>query len=384
MFDTLPTTLRESPGQSATNRSILLILWPERDGLVDDEIPYTLPHARCRTRLWRQRAEAQRAKDARTVIHIAKRAAGAIVLVWAVASAAFLLTGLAPGDAASLGLPIGASPEVIAAERAKAGLDDPLAVRYARWLGGALTGDLGTSLSLRQPVAPLVLERAGNTAILAVAALVLALALGIPPALVAARRPSSALARAVRAVSLALLSVPPFVGALVLVVIAARTGWFPLGGMTSGADLSGVAWLTDLLWHLPVPALALALPLSATFERQQAAALADALALPAVQNARAKGVPPGRVVYAHAWRLSLTPVAALGGLALSALLGGAFVVETIAAWPGLGRLTYDALHARDMALVAGCAVAGSAMLALGIFLSDVLVAWLDPRVREQP
>jgi peptide/nickel transport system permease protein len=318
------------------------------------------------------------------VIHIAKRAAGAIVLVWAVASSAFLLTAMAPGDAASLGLPFGAPPEAIAAARAEAGLDRPLGVRYARWLGGALTGDLGASVLYRQAVAPLVVERAANTAILAIAALLVAVALGIPPALFAARRPSSVFARAVRAVSLVLLSVPPFVGALVLVVIAARTGWFPLGGMTSSADLTGLAWLKDLLWHLPVPALALALPLAATFERQQAAALADALALPAVQNARAKGASPTRVVYAHAWRLSLTPVAALGGLALAALLGGAFVVETIAAWPGLGRLTYDALHARDMGLVAGCAVAGATMLALGIFLSDVLVAWLDPRVSNQP
>jgi peptide/nickel transport system permease protein len=103
--------------------------------------------------------------------------------------------------------------------------------------------------------------------------------------------------------------------------------------------------------------------------------------LPAVQNARAKGVPPRRVVYAHAWRLSLKPVAALGGLALAALLGGAFVVETISAWPGLGRLIHDAVRARDVALVSGCAIAGSAMLAAGIFLSDLLVAWLDPRAR---
>ena len=314
--------------------------------------------------------------------HLARRAAGALVLVWAVATCAFLLTAMAPGDAASVGLPFGASAEAIAAARAEAGLDDPLAVRYARWLGGAVRGDLGRSLSLGRPVTPLVVARAGNTALLAVAALLLALVIGLPPALAAARRPSSLLARAVRTVSLVLLSVPPFVGALVLVVIAARTGWFPLGGMTSSADLAGLAWLTDVLWHLPVPALALALPLAATFERQQAAALTDALALPAVQNARAKGVPAGRVVYAHAWRLSLAPVAALGGLALSALLGGAFVVETIAAWPGLGRLIYDALHARDIALVAGCAVAGSAMLALGILLSDLLVAWLDPRVRQ--
>jgi peptide/nickel transport system permease protein len=317
------------------------------------------------------------------VRHIAHRAAGAIVLVWAVASCAFLLSASAPGDAASLGLPIGAPPEALAAARAEAGLDRPLALRYGRWLTAAATGDLGTSALYRQPVAPMVAERAGNTAILAVAALVLALGLGIPPALYAARHPGSLAARGVQMASLVLLSVPPFVGALVLVVIAARTGWFPLGGMTGDADRTGIEWVADLLWHLPVPAMALALPLAATFERQQAASLAGALALPAVQNARAKGVPPGRVVYAHAWRLSLPPVASLGGLALSALLGGAFVVETIAAWPGLGRLMHDALRARDTALVAGCAVAGSALLALGIFLSEVLVAWLDPRVRAE-
>jgi peptide/nickel transport system permease protein len=316
------------------------------------------------------------------VDHLARRAVGAIVLVWAVASCAFLLSAMAPGvGSVDMGIG-GVSAEALAVARAEAGLDDPLAVRYARWLGGAVTGDFGTSLRYRQPVAPMVLERAGNTAILAVAALVLALALGLPPAIYAARHPASPLAPVIRAVSLVLLSVPPFIGALVLVVIAARTGWFPLGGMTSGADLTGLAWLGDLLWHVPLPALALALPLAATFERQQAAALAEALALPAVQNARAKGVPPARVVYAHAWRLSLRPVAALGGLALSALLGGAFVVETIAAWPGLGRLIYDALHARDTPLVAGCAVAGSALLALGLVLSDALVAWLDPRTRS--
>ena len=177
------------------------------------------------------------------------------------------------------------------------------------------------------------------------------------------------------------MSIPPFVGALALVLVAARTGWLPAGGMTSGADLTGAAWLADVLWHLPLPALALALPLAATFERQQSTALAEALATPAVQAARARGVGEGQIVRRHAWRLSLKPVLALGGLAMAALLGGAFVVETIAAWPGLGRLTYDALRARDIPLVAGCALAGSTVLAIGLFVSDVLTAWADPRVR---
>ncbi len=308
-----------------------------------------------------------------------RRAAAAIVLVWIVASCAFVLAWVAPGDAATLSLGIGASPEALAAARAEAGLDRPFVVQYASWLGRLVTGDLGTSLLYRAPVGPMVLDRAANTALLALTAFLLALAIGIPPALYAARHPQSLAARVTRTLSLLLLSIPPFVGALGLVLIAARTGWLPAGGMTSGAELTGAAWLADVLWHLPLPALALALPLAATFERQQSAALADALALPAVQAARARGVPERRLVWRHAWRLSLKPVAALGGLAMAALLGGAFVVEAIAAWPGLGRLTYDALRARDLPLVAGCAVAGSTVLAIGLFVSDLVVRWADPR-----
>jgi len=304
-----------------------------------------------------------------------------LLLIWIVASCGFLLAALAPGDAAVLGSGFGATPAQIAAVRAEAGLDRPLVVQYGRWLSMLVRGDLGTSFLYRAPVGPMVLDRAINTAILALTALLLALVIGLPPAVVSATHPNSIAARGVHAISLLLLSIPPFVGALVLVLVAARTGWLPAGGMTSGADLTGFRWLADVLWHLPLPALALALPLAATFERQQATALTEALATPAVQAARARGVGEGQIVRRHAWRLSLKPVLALGGLAMAALLGGAFVVETIAAWPGLGRLTYDALRARDIPLVAGCAVAGSTVLAIGLLVSEVLTALADPRVR---
>jgi ABC-type dipeptide/oligopeptide/nickel transport system permease component len=310
-----------------------------------------------------------------------RRALASLLLVWIVASCGFLLAALAPGDVAVIAGGIGATPEQIAAMRAEAGLDRPLAVQYGAWLGRLVRGDLGTSFLYRAPVAPMVVDRAVNTAMLAVTALVLALVIGLPPAVLCATRPASIAARAIRAIALLLLSIPPFVGALALVLVAARTGWLPAGGMTSGADLTGAGWLADVLWHLPLPALALALPLAATFERQQSVALAEALATPAVQAARARGVGDAQIVRRHAWRLSLKPVLALGGLAMAALLGGAFVVETITAWPGLGRLTHDALRARDIPLVAGCALAGSTVLAIGLFVSDVLTAWADPRVR---
>jgi len=310
-----------------------------------------------------------------------RRALAAVLLVWIVASCGFLLAALAPGDVVDIRGGFGASPAQIQKMREEAGLNRPLAVQYGHWLSKLVRGDLGTSFLYRAPVGPMVLDRAINTALLALTALLLALVIGLPPALVAARRPHSLAARGIRAISLVLLSIPPFVGALALVLIAARTGWLPAGGMTSGANLTGLPWLTDLLWHLPLPALALALPLAATFERQQTTALAEALAMPAVQAARARGVGEAQIVRRHAWRLSLKPVLALGGLAMAALLGGAFVVETIAAWPGLGRLTHDALRARDVPMVAGCAVAGASVLAIGLFVSEVLTAWADPRVR---
>ncbi|HEX7089887.1 MAG TPA: ABC transporter permease, partial [Longimicrobiales bacterium] len=228
----------------------------------------------------------------------ARRFVAALFLVWLVASAAFTLTWIAPGDAAGAALGFGASEEALAAERARLGRDRPFLEQYGRWLARAAAGDLGTSFLYRAPVAPLVAERAANTALLGLAALLLAIALGLPPAFAAALRPDSRLARVLSALSVAALSVPPFIGALLLLFVAARTGWLPAGGMTP-ADASGgiLARATTLASHLPLPALALALPLAAAFERQSTRALREALASPAVQAARARGAGPARLVF---------------------------------------------------------------------------------------
>jgi peptide/nickel transport system permease protein len=202
----------------------------------------------------------------------------------------------------------------------------------------------------------------------------------LPAAFVTATRPRSIAARAIRAVSLLLVSVPPFVGSLVLVLFAIRTTWLPAGGMTSGNDLTGASFVFDVLWHLPLPVLALGLPLAGTFERLQAQALAAALAEPFVHAARARGIPESLVLRRHAWRMALKPLAGVAGLAFGALLSGSFVVELVTAWPGLGRLTYDALMHRDLPLVAGCAAAGTVLLAVGLFAADALIAWSDPRI----
>jgi peptide/nickel transport system permease protein len=311
-----------------------------------------------------------------------RRLTATLLLVVGVSSAAFLVTHFAPGDVVQTTMGFGARQATIARVQHRAGLDRPLLVQWGSWLAGLARFDLGTSALYQQPVGPLVVERALNTTLVATVAFLVALALGLPPAFITATRPRSLAAQAIRAVSLVLLSLPPFVGSLALVLVAVRTGWLPAGGMTAG-DASGVAFIEDLLWHLPLPVAALALPLAATFERLQAQALTEALEQPAIIAARARGIPESVIVRRHAWRLALKPVAGVAGLAFGALLSGSFVVEIVTAWPGLGRLTYDALLHRDLELVAGCAAAGTLVLSIGLLLADAVIAWSDPRVRVQ-
>jgi peptide/nickel transport system permease protein len=150
----------------------------------------------------------------------------------------------------------------------------------------------------------------------------------------------------------------------------------------SAADLGTGGWLKDLAWHLPLPALALALPIAATLERLQSQAMAEVVAQPFTLAAFARGIPRARIIWRDGLRAALSPVASVYGYVLGALLSGSFIVEVVTAWPGLGRLMYDGLAARDLYLVAGCAAAGSLFLAIGSVLSDLALAWSDPRLRS--
>jgi peptide/nickel transport system permease protein len=313
----------------------------------------------------------------------ARRLAFAALLVAVVSSSALLLTRLAPGDATSELVGSGVSAASIAAERARLGLDRPLAAQFADWLWRAVRLDFGTSLMYNRPVAGLVAERAANTAVLALVALGAATLVGLPLGVVAGSR-RNALSHVIRAASVLCLSLPSLVSSLLLVFVAARTGWFPTGGMTSMDVSDGVGWLAragDIARHLVVPAAALALPLAATIERMQARAMADVLSEPYIVAARARGASWSRVLWRDALKPALRPVASVYGLVLGSLLSGSFVVEIVTAWPGLGRLMFDALRSRDLYLVAGCAAAGGLFLSLGALLSDVALALIDPRLR---
>lgn len=316
--------------------------------------------------------------------YLLRRLGFALLLVLTVSSASLLLTHLAPGDITSEQALL-LDPAALARRRAELGLDRPLAVQYLTWLGGAVRLDFGRSLLYARPVNTLIGERALNTAVLAMAALLLATVIGLPLGVYSGSGARGLGRAAVRVLSILALSVPPLIGSLALVFLAARTGWLPVGGMTSsgGIDLTWAQWLADLARHLPIPALALALPLAATLERLQSQAIARAVREPFVTASRARGLGHAEAVVRHAWPVSLRSVLGLYGVMIGSLFSGSFVVEVVTSWPGLGRLMYDALKARDLYLVAGCAASGAFFLAAGTWFADALLAVADPRVRSQ-
>jgi ABC-type dipeptide/oligopeptide/nickel transport system permease component len=297
----------------------------------------------------------------------------AALLMLAVSSTSLLLVHLAPGDAFSQ---FEVDPAFAAAERARLGFDRPFVEQYVSWLSRASRLDFGEASRFRRPVRELLRERAGNSALLGCAALVIAIVLGIPAGILTASDPRQWWAAVLRGIALLLVATPPLVTALVLLLAAATTGWLPTGGM----DMSSAG---GVLAYLPLPALALALPIAASLERMQSTAMHEALNEPCVLAARARGVSANRAVWIHAWRLSLKPIVAVLGIVMGTLLSGSFVVEYVLSWPGLGDLMYQALISRDSYLAAGCAATGAAFLALGIVAADVALVVVDPRTADQ-
>jgi peptide/nickel transport system permease protein len=315
--------------------------------------------------------------------YLGRRLLFAFLLVVVVSSAAIFLTRLAPGDLTA-DLALKASQEEIANVRARFDLDRTVIAQWALWMARAARFDFGDSYLYNRPVSTLVASSALNTAALAVVALAFATVIGIPLGIFTGSQRGHAVSGVVRALSILCLSVPPLLTSLVFVWIAARTGWLPVGGMSSveAGGMDWGPWLADLAWHLPLPALALALPIAATLERLQSQSMDETVGQPFVMAARARGLSTEQLVIRHAWPVSVRPVCALFGIVIGTLLSGSFVVEYVTSWPGLGRLMFDALRARDIYLVAGCAAAGALFLAVGTLVSDLLLAVADPRIRD--
>jgi len=318
---------------------------------------------------------------------LARRLAAAVAILWAVATLTFVAIHLAPGDPFLPAAERPTDPAIVAELRRQFGLDQPMAAQYARYLGALATGNLGVSFSQRRPVAAAIAAALPHTLLLAAAAMLLDYLLGIGIGIVQAASVGRRLDDALTVLTLMVASLPAFWVALVLLLVFGEwLHWLPVAGAYDPAihdALPLVGRLADRLRHLALPAITLGVLGAAATARYQRAALLEALDREYVRTARAKGVSERRVLLHHAWRNALVPMTALVGLALPFLLTGAVLVETVFAWPGLGRLAADAIALRDYPLVTGTAVTASAVVVLGSVVADGLVRVVDPRVAPE-
>ena len=315
--------------------------------------------------------------------YIARRLIQIVPLLLGISALTFLLLYLAPGDFLNTMAENPAiSPETLEAMRRNFGLDQPAHIQFLRYLGNVVRGDFGESFSRHQPVFSVLREGVANTLVLALAAALVTWGLAIPLGVWAAVRQHTWVDRVLSFGAFVWLSVPEVLSGLLLLLFAARTGWFPVGGMHSldWDQLDTAGKLFDLLRHLALPAIVVGLiPLAARM-RQMRANLLDVLRLDYVTTARAKGLAEGQVIFKHALRNAINPLITLFGYTLGALVSGSFVAEIIFSWPGLGRITLDAILTQDQYLVMGAVLMASSMLILGNLIADLLLAVADPRI----
>jgi peptide/nickel transport system permease protein len=325
------------------------------------------------------------------VRHLVRRGGDAFLLFWIVVTLTFVLVRAAPGDAADLLVPPNASAAEAARVRSDLGLDAPIAVQYARWIGAVLRGDLGESFALHQPVA-LVLRDALPVSIwLGGASLVLTFVIGVAIGMVQAMRPDSLRDRVLTTVTVSIYAAPSYWLSLALVSVftygATRWG-FPaalrlpaFGVLDPAGDSFGVGSLPDLLRHAVLPVLALAAIGAAGIARYARAQLLDLAAEEWVRTARAIGLSRSAVMRRHVLPNALPTLVVLLGLSLPGIVAGSVFVESVFAWPGMGRAMLSAISARDYPVVMGATLLYAAAVILANLVADLTLPFLDPRRR---
>ena len=315
---------------------------------------------------------------------IAVRLLKTVLVAIAVVVLSFFLIRLAPGDAATVmaGQSGYADEAFMKSLRAEYGLDQPLPVQLAKYLGAVAQGDLGTSYVRRQPVLDVILERLPNTLLLDAFALVVAIAGGVWLGGIAARRPGSAGDAGVTVLSMLFYAVPQFwLGMMMVLVFAVWLAWLPPFGIeTMGADLTGLARAGDVARHMILPGVTLALYFLASYARLTRTAMLEVADADFVKTARAKGISERQVVRRHVLRNALIPLVTFAGLQASILVGGSVLVENVFSWPGIGTLAYDAVTARDNPLLLGIFIVTAVLVSLCNLVTDIAYSIADPRV----
>ncbi len=314
-----------------------------------------------------------------------RRVASGVATLFAVSVLSFALLEMAPGDFFG---DLRADPQVGAetadALRARYGLNDGPVGRYWRWLQSFVSGDLGTSLSQRASVSSVLWVRAGNTLLLTIPALLLTWAIALPLGILAASRRNGLLDRMCAGASSTLVALPDLLVALLVLLLALGTGWFPAGGMFSARsdDAHTLARARDFAAHVFLPLTALsATTLPAVFRHIRASVI-EAGASPAVVAARGHGIRGWRLVTRYVLPLAANPLVSMAGLSIAALLSGSLLIEVVMSWPGLGPLLLDAILARDVHVVLSASMLATALLVTANLAADLTLARIDPRIRS--
>jgi len=318
------------------------------------------------------------------VNYLGRRLIRTVLLLVGVSVLCFLFTEMAPGsffDDMRVNPQI--SPETIAMLRSHYGLDQPLIVRYGRWVKSALHADLGYSIAYNVPVAPLLWGRAQNTLLLSVTAMLLTWLIAVPLGVWTAARRGKALDKTTSIGVSLLVAIPEVVIAVALLAIAVRWRVLPIGGMKSD-DLDGLPlWLRikDIAVHMLLPVIVLTLVDSALVVRHVRAAVLEILEAPFVQATRGFGISRSRVLFRHVLPAAANPAISLFGLSLAGLLSGSLLIEVICGWPGLGPLILDATLSRDFYMVVGGIMVSTIFMLGGNLIADIVLTVIDPRIR---
>ncbi|MFC3527385.1 ABC transporter permease [Paracoccus mangrovi] len=311
----------------------------------------------------------------------------ALLLIVAVLALNFTLIHIAPGDPveALVGEMGGATPEQIADLRTRFGLDQPLYVQLGTYLGRIAQGDFGHSLYYDQPVTALIAERIGPTILLVTTALFSAIVLGTVLGVFSAQRRRSVLSHLVTVISLAGFSAPVFwVGIMLILMLSVSVPLLPISGMSSpDSDGTGLFHILDVLHHLVLPALTLALIYLAFYSRLSRTSMLEVLGSDYIRTARAKGLPRRMVIYKHALRNAILPVVTFAGLQFGQVISGAVLVETVFAWPGLGTLAFESILRRDTPTLLGILFFSALMVVVMNLVTDFVYRRVDPRIKAR-
>jgi len=318
--------------------------------------------------------------------YVIRRILYGIVLMAGVVILNFFLIRMAPGDPAEViaGEMGGATEEMLASIRETYGLNKPLLTQLGIYLGDMLQGDLGQSYFFNQPVSKLIGLRVGPTILLVLAAQVLAITFGVAMGVIAARRPNSLFSGFVTVFATIGYAVPVFwMGIMLVIAFASIIPIFPVEGMMD-VRLRDAGFLTrsiDVLYHLALPALTLAIIFLAIYARLARASMLDVLGSDYVRTARAKGASERSVLFKHALRNAALPIITVAGLQFGGLISGALLVETVFNWPGMGTLAFDAILRRDYTTVLGVLFFAAAMVVIANLITDLSYRLADPRIR---